>query len=463
MLHRRWGVMRLDAREKLALLVAGDIFAILLSFAIALAIGHRRVFSVDLYIGYGWSIVVLSVLILTVFVIIDAYSSHLSVERFLRHASLILLGLAISGIFGTFFIFFFRSLVVSRGVFLLFLFFSYVFITFFRYLNNRLVDTFIIWNILLVGDRQAAVAVLNLLNSKRYLHYRIVGYLCDEPNVESDPDMPFLGRTDGMSAVMERDDIDQVIVTQTNLGKDLIRLLLECMQKRVEVTDFKRVIEEVTGKVPIEYLDEYWFIMELRDLNKKYFWYAKRTIDIIISLVGIVLTLPFLPVVALIIKIDSPGPVMYFQTRVGRRGKTFRVWKLRTMVRDADKNNVHWTAANDSRITRLGGFLRKVRLDEFPQFVNILKGDMTLIGPRPEAESLVRLYAAQIPFYAERHMVTPGVTGWAQINYRYGNSIEDAREKLKYDLYYIKNRDLILDLIILLKTIRTVVTGRGAI
>lgn len=435
----------------------------LIAFALAIAMGHQRRFSAGLLQHYGWSLVVFCVLIPAVFVIIDAYSLKHYATRFLRHALTVFIGVALSGVAATFFFFFFRGLALPRAVYILFLIFSFILITVFRYINVRFSSTFIAWRVLLVGNMNVSREMANLINSRHYLRYHLAGYLSDEPEAVSYPGLPYLGRVDGMSSVVNREEIDQVVVTQRKISKDLIKPLLECMQNRVEIADFKNVMEEISGKVPVSYLDEYWFIMELRNLNKKYFWYAKRTIDVIVSIVGILLLLPLFPIAALVIRLDSPGPVLYFQTRVGRRGKTFRVWKLRTMVRDADKNNVHWTMFNDERITRLGAFLRKVRADEFPQFVNILKGDMTLVGPRPEAASLVELYTREIPFYAERHMVTPGVTGWAQINYRYGNSIEDARAKLKYDLYYIKNRDIVLDLIILLKTIRTVLTGRGAI
>jgi exopolysaccharide biosynthesis polyprenyl glycosylphosphotransferase len=235
------------------------------------------------------------------------------------------------------------------------------------------------------------------------------------------------------------------------------------MKRKVKVTDFKRFIETVAGKVPIDYLNAGWFFEELSTIDKRYYWYVKRAIDVLLSLFGICVTLPFLPFVALLIKIDSPGPVFYSQSRIGRDNKPFRLWKLRTMVRDADKDNVHWTTNNDARITLVGKFLRKIRLDEVPQLFNILKGDMTLIGPRPEAVSLVELYKKEIPYYLERHMVTPGITGWAQINYPYGNSVEDAREKLKYDYYYIKNRSIVLDANIFLRTIRIVLTGKGAL
>jgi lipopolysaccharide/colanic/teichoic acid biosynthesis glycosyltransferase len=147
---------------------------------------------------------------------------------------------------------------------------------------------------------------------------------------------------------------------------------------------------------------------------------------------------------------------------MGRGSKPFRAWKLRTMTDGADRNNVHWTTNNDSRITRVGRIIRKTRLDEVPQLINILKGEMSLIGPRPEALSLVEMYTREISYYPERHLASPGITGWAQINYPYGNSIEDTRQKLMYDFYYIKNRCFTLDLLIFVKTIKIVLTGRGA-
>lgn len=453
--------MRLDRREKLSLMVAGDIAAILIAFPLAIIFGHRGIFSLSLYLYYGWSVAVFCLLILMIFVIIDAYTMNHHATKFMRQTLMVLIGVILSGIAATVIFFFFRYLVVPRAVFILFLVFSSVLIMAFRYLNIKFFSTFSSWRVLLVGDKKISRELASLINGRQYLHYHLAGYVTDEPEAESYPDMPFLGRIESMSSVAEREDIDQVVVTQRKINKGLIKPLLDCMRVGLDVTDFKKVIEDITGKVPITYLDEYWFLMELRNLNKKYYWFVKRMLDVTVSVIGLVLLLPLFPIAALAIKIDSPGPVLYFQTRVGRRGRLFRVWKLRTMVQDADKNNVHWTLANDKRITRLGSFLRKVRADEFPQFINILKGDMTLIGPRPEAESLVELYTKEIPFYAERHMVTPGVTGWAQINYGYGNSIEDARIKLKYDLYYIKNRDMLLDLVILLKTIRTVVTGKG--
>jgi exopolysaccharide biosynthesis polyprenyl glycosylphosphotransferase len=316
---------------------------------------------------------------------------------------------------------------------------------------------------LLVGEPGLCAEISGLIGKRTYLHTQIVGCLTDGSQENATGNVPCLGETKDLISCVVRENIDQVVVAIPSVKPALMRELMDCMKHKVKVNDYKKIIEEVTGKVPIEYLSANWFIEELSSLEKRYTWYTKRAFDIVVGVVGGLLSVPLLFIAALVIKLDSRGAVFYSQTRIGRGSKPFKVWKLRTMVADADKNNVFWTHDNDDRITRVGGLLRKMHIDELPQFLNILKGDMSLIGPRPEAAALVELYLKEIPFYQERHMVTPGVTGWAQINYPYGNSVEDTREKLKYDFYYIKNRSLLLDLLIFLRTIKTVLTGKGAL
>jgi exopolysaccharide biosynthesis polyprenyl glycosylphosphotransferase len=299
--------------------------------------------------------------------------------------------------------------------------------------------------------------------ARRYLHSEVVGFLSNDPGGQGDEVIPCLGNVRDMLAIVESRDVNQIIVTASKTDDELMELLLESMKKKVKVSDFKKVVEEITGRVPIDHLSNHWFILALSSIDKRYFWYVKRCFDITAALIGLCLAAPFFPIVAIMIKLDSAGPVFYRQARIGRRNRPFRVWKLRTMAVDADRNNVLWTTENDGRITRIGWYLRKLRFDEVPQLINVLKGDMSFIGPRPEAVSLVEMYTKEIPYYLERHMVTPGMTGWAQINYGYGNSIEDTRQKLMFDFYYIKNRNWALDSMIFLRTIRTVLTGKGAL
>jgi exopolysaccharide biosynthesis polyprenyl glycosylphosphotransferase len=190
---------------------------------------------------------------------------------------------------------------------------------------------------------------------------------------------------------------------------------------------------------------------------------VRRAISVIISLIGLVFALPLLPFIILAIRLDSTGPIFYTQTRVGKGGRLFKVVKFRTMRHDAEAlSGPQWAGDRDPRVTRVGKFLRASRLDEIPQLWCVLKGDMAFVGPRPERPEFIELLSKEIPYYGVRHMVRPGLTGWAQVKYKYGSSVEESREKLQYDLFYIKNVSIGLDLVIMFQTIKTVLLGRGA-
>jgi exopolysaccharide biosynthesis polyprenyl glycosylphosphotransferase len=188
----------------------------------------------------------------------------------------------------------------------------------------------------------------------------------------------------------------------------------------------------------------------------------KRLFDVVVSTVGLMVISPFILLIAALIRADSPGPILYHQIRVGLYGRPYFMWKFRSMKQDAETSGPQWTQTNDTRISRVGWWLRKARVDEWPQLVNVLMGDMSLVGPRPERPIFVQELRHSIPYYDVRHTVKPGITGWAQVKFRYGNSEEDSRTKLQYDLYYVKNYSIILDMKILLNTIPVVVTGKGA-
>jgi len=191
--------------------------------------------------------------------------------------------------------------------------------------------------------------------------------------------------------------------------------------------------------------------------------FVKRAFDLVASIGLLIVTLPVMLVTAVAITLESSGPVLYRQERVGRELKTFKVFKFRSMRTDAESDGVpRWANANDSRITRIGHFIRRTRIDELPQIINVLKGDMSFVGPRPERPYFVDQLSEKIPFYSARHSIKPGITGWAQVSYRYGSNVEDAIHKLQFDLYYVKNHTIFLDLLILLKTVRVVLSGEGA-
>jgi exopolysaccharide biosynthesis polyprenyl glycosylphosphotransferase len=453
--------MKTHIKEKIAMLVMSDGAAMFTSFVFAIALGHQASFAPGLLCDYHWGFATFVLCTVIPFLIFDAYILHKTPFHFLYQTAVIGFCLFLSSLLSTFVFFFFRD-TVPRAVFILFYLFSFCLIVSFRYIIVRNIRSSAIWRVLIVGDGKRSSEVAQLISSRDYLRTAVVGYVSDGPGNNAQVTMPRLGSIRDLVTIAQKKDVDQVIVATVSIDDELMKLLLVCMQIKIKVSSFRNVIEEITGKVPIDHLNDNWFILELSRADKRYFWYAKRSFDVAIACVGMSMALPLLPLVAVLIKLDSRGAVFYSQYRIGRGSRPFVVWKLRTMVVDADKNKVHWTTNNDDRITRVGNLIRKMRLDEVPQLINILKGEMSLIGPRPEAVSLVELYTKAIPYYPERHMVTPGITGWAQINYRYGNSIEDARQKLMYDFYYIKNRSIALDLMIFLRTIRIVLTGKGA-
>ena len=239
--------------------------------------------------------------------------------------------------------------------------------------------------------------------------------------------------------------------------------LLRIKTKGVHVNDFSSFLERETGRVDLDTVNPSWMIFSDGFSSGRMFSSAlKRVFDIIASLVLLVLTLPIIVIFAMIVKFDSKGPAFFRQERVGLYGEPFHLIKLRSMRTDAEKDGAKWASENDPRITRVGRFIRKVRIDELPQTWSVLKGQMSFVGPRPEVPKFVDDLQEQIPFYGERHMVKPGITGWAQINFPYGASMEDSRKKLEYDLYYAKNYTPFLDLVILLQTVRVVLWPEGA-
>jgi exopolysaccharide biosynthesis polyprenyl glycosylphosphotransferase len=255
-----------------------------------------------------------------------------------------------------------------------------------------------------------------------------------------------------------------ILAITGELQSELFQSLLECQERGVEVIRMPTLYEELLGRVPIAYLNSEWILTSFVDSARVHDLYsrAKRLFDILGAVAGLLVVALLFPLLALLVRLDSRGPVLYGQARSGRGGKPFRMWKFRTMVADAEPDGeARWAEPGDPRVTRLGRILRRTRLDEIPQFWNILRGEMSLVGPRAERPALVTRLESEVPFYRARMLVRPGATGWAQVNYRYGWSVEDAATKLEYDLYYIRHRSVWLDLRILLRTLGTVVRFQG--
>jgi len=264
--------------------------------------------------------------------------------------------------------------------------------------------------------------------------------------------------------VVNRYKVDDIVVASGRLGNGgLSRALINCRLKGKNIYNLATFYEQLADKLPVLSMRDQWLIFSqgFDRLGSNIFRKIKRGFDILSSVLLIVVSLPLGLLIAILIKVTSRGPVFYIQDRLGQDEKPFRMLKFRTMVCGAEREKPKWAEENDRRVTKVGRVLRKTRLDELPQLINVFKGDMSLIGPRPEREYFVRILKEKVPYYSLRFAVKPGITGWAQVNYRYGATIEDAIEKLRYDLYYIKNMSLFLDLRILLKTIRVCLFGMG--
>jgi len=320
--------------------------------------------------------------------------------------------------------------------------------------------------ILVLGTGPEARLVEASLTATNPLGVRLVGFYALEKlqEIVVSP-ARVIARGSTLEETVRQLGIDEVIVAvrQQRGGVLPLRSLLDCRLNGVQVTDLARYFERVHGQVPIESLKVSWLIYGHGFRQNALRAIVKRCFDLVVSAVLIVLTAPLVLLAVGLIAAEGGGPVIYRQERVGHRGRSFTVLKLRSMAQDAEKDGkAAWASANDARITRVGRLIRRTRIDELPQLLNVLKGEMSFVGPRPERPEFVAMLTEQIPFYAVRHSVKPGLTGWAQVRYSYGATVEQSIRKLEYDLYYVKNHTLLLDLVILFETVRVVLLGEGA-
>jgi len=314
--------------------------------------------------------------------------------------------------------------------------------------------------IYVLGSGERARRFVESLRSRPEIGIDVAGWSGGvEPDVHN-PDE----RGTGLMSMVDGGQVSRVIVAMGDRrGTMPVRELLEIRLRGIKVEDVTGVLEKVTGRVEIDGLYPSWLIFSEGFRAGSFFFFARRLFSLAASSVLLLLILPFLPFIALAIKLDSPGSVFYQQTRVGRFGKPIKVIKFRTMRADAEAiTGPTWAGETDPRITRVGRWLRRSRADEIPQLFNVFRGDMGFVGPRPERPEFVEWLVREIPYYNFRHMIRPGITGWAQVCYQYGASLEEAKEKLKYDLYYTKNVSLGLDLVIILRSIKIVLFGHGA-
>lgn len=320
--------------------------------------------------------------------------------------------------------------------------------------------------ILVVGTGKAALDTAEAVWERRDAGYRIVGFVSEngaKPR-EKLGRSEILGRAIDLEAVIRNEKVDRVVIAvRERRGAFPTEALLKMsLAGDISIEECTSFFERITGKVHVDMLRPSWLIFAGRRRDSRIKVVFRELMHRTLALIGLVLSLPLAILTAILIKLESRGPVFYRQERVGKNGRVFDLIKFRSMKTDAEADGTPiWAATNDERATRIGKIIRVLRIDEIPQFWNIIKGEMNFVGPRPERPHFVKQLAEEIPFYEHRHLVAPGLTGWAQIKYAYGASVSDAIQKLQYDLYYIKNQSLTFDMVIVFDTVKTVLFGRG--
>jgi len=320
--------------------------------------------------------------------------------------------------------------------------------------------------ILIVGSGNLAVELAREVLNRPDAGYRIVGFVGTDAELlgKSLINPRVIGMTDQLEEIVKRDGIDRIVVAMGERRGQFPtnRLLQLSLTGQVNIEEGASFYERLTGRVSLNMIRPSWLIFTGRGRQAKLAEVSRTVVHWMVAFIGAILSLPLVLLTAILIKLESRGPVFYKQERVGKNGRPFTLMKFRSMRVDAEQDGPVWASKGDSRTTRVGRVIRKARIDEIPQFWNILKGEMSFVGPRPERPHFVAQLAEEITFYQQRHLIAPGLTGWAQIKYPYGSSIEDARQKLQYDLFYIKNQSLFLDAIVLFETVKIILFGRGA-
>ncbi len=321
--------------------------------------------------------------------------------------------------------------------------------------------------VLLVGEISNIEPIVKSLKESDP-NYKIIGFInCEEENVDK---LKFRGlkeyKPQDFMQIIKKQKVSEIVVASYNsetITPDIYNDLITLLERGFTIREYTQVYEELNYRVPVQFVgkDFYkYFPFSRSNQNRLYLLY-RRISDIVFSILGLFVGIILLPIILIGNLIANKGPLFYTQERIGKNGSPFVIMKFRTMIRNAEKDGVKWAQKNDVRVTKFGKFLRNSRIDEIPQFINVLKGEMSLIGPRPERPFFVQELSQIIPFYETRHIIKPGLTGWAQVNSRYGSTIDDSLIKLQYDLYYIKHRSLFLDVNIIIKTLSTIIFFRG--
>ena len=359
------------------------------------------------------------------------------------------------------------SLLIGRGIFFISLAFLLLLVVSWRYAYSWVLKKKMFTErVMILGHGDVCRHIINEINGHADSGYQVAGVISTNSTSPSAfyHKVPVFSMNRALYEMAQSLHTNKIIVAMNERRGSLpTEELLRCKMKGITILEGETLYEELTGKILVEKLKPSWLIFSDGFRKSRSTHFMKRAVGLVLASVGLLLTLPLIGIIALAIKLDSRGPVIFRQDRCGEDGRVFKLCKFRSMIDNAEAGcGPCWASNDDWRVTRVGKVLRKYRLDEIPQMWNVLKGDLSFVGPRPERPEFVRKLAQMIPYYSERHTVKPGVTGWAQVSYGYGASVEDALEKLKYDLFYIKNMCLVMDLMIIFKTAKIVLLKSGA-
>lgn len=467
---KRW---RLHTRERRTLLVVGDFLMAVLALFVALYFWASAEaffeFSIEFLLerppGWFYLLPFLWVILLVELYDIHRAGNWIATVRGVAAATLIGVGLYLL-------LFFYftdppRSLLPRRGVAGFFLA-APIFTLMWRFLYIRIFTApAFMRRVLLVGAGKAGETLITVVDDLWPPPFYLVGIIDDDPNKAGNEinGHAVLGASDQLLSLIREEQVSDIVVAISGeMQGKTFQILLDAQEVGVEITRLPAVYEELMGRVPIRLLETDWILRSFIEHRRvsEFYELGKRIIDIIGGLIGVMLMFVTLPFISLGILLDNGRPVFYTQTRAGRGAQNYRIYKYRTMYQDAEADGQpQWAKEDDERATRFGRLLRKTHLDELPQFINVLRGEMSLVGPRAERPELVEMFQQHVPFYRARLLVKPGITGWAQVNFGYASTIDDTVIKLEFDLYYIKHRNLLMDLLILLRTPFTVFGFRG--
>lgn len=454
--------MTMNNKLKKTILLTGDIAILYLALWLTLAIryfGQSSAVDWNVHLGPFSFIFIFWIII---FYISDLYNLHLAVNnaRFLQITSKSVL---FAGLLSAAFFYLDPHIGIAPKTNLI----IYVVTFYFLFLLWRRIYNWVLKaylpknNIAIIGVNDQVQELLNILRTNQHLGYNVKLVIDNDGfDISNGQNIKNNIITDLKSTIASNKITTLVLASDPHQSSELRSNLFACLPLDLNITSMSNFYETVTGRVPIEAINQMWFLENLSKGDKSYFNAIKRTMDIFLALVILIITAIFWPLIGLVIKIQSPGPIFFKQTRTGKNSRPFMMIKFRTMTEDGNDRNP--TTINDRRITVFGSFLRKTRIDEIPQVINVLVGDMSFVGPRAERPELIAQLEQDIPFYRERMLIKPGLTGWDQVSGEYHSpSRTDTLKKLQYDLFYIKNRSLYLDLSIILKTIATVLSRSG--